>query len=158
MKANAIDMNGSYRNDDERLGAPGVYAGADILAQIAAFAGEVEGDEDWELEAVSVRSAAAAAANTNANQLALCDPCAWLERDRSAAAATLGSARTPRKAAASRENGKRGGRPPYRYAVTCYYDGPYGAKGTVLSKHTTHELAEAANRKHTGGFTGIGAL
>jgi hypothetical protein len=70
----------------------------------------------------------------------------------------LGSMSTPKKAAASRENGKRGGRPPYRYAVTCYYDSPYGPKGTVLSKHTTHELAEAAERKYTGGFTGIIAL
>lgn len=72
--------------------------------------------------------------------------------------AMLGRSKSPAKAAASRENGKRGGRPPYRYAVTVYYDGPYGAKGTVLSKHTTHELAEAAERKYTGGFTGIIAL
>jgi hypothetical protein len=48
---------------------------------------------------------------TDTNQLALCDPCAWLERDRSAAAATLGRSKSPRKAAASRANGAKGGRP-----------------------------------------------
>lgn len=35
----------------------------------------------------------------------------WLADQRKAAAAMMGSIRSPRKAAASRQNGKRGGRP-----------------------------------------------
>lgn len=50
MQTSEINPNANYRNEDERLGAPGTYSGADVLAQIAAFGGEVEGDDEWELE------------------------------------------------------------------------------------------------------------
>ena len=44
----------------------------------------------------------------------------------------------------------------YPYTVVVYYDGPFGVKGTVLSRHSTSALAErACNRKDAGGFLGI---
>lgn len=48
----------------------------------------------------------------------LCDDCYETRAARRAAARSLGSARTPAKAAAVRENGKKGGRPPATVHVT----------------------------------------
>jgi hypothetical protein len=49
MQTSEITKTAAYRNQDERLGEPGVYAGADILRQIAIFGGDVEGSEDWDI-------------------------------------------------------------------------------------------------------------
>lgn len=40
----------------------------------------------------------------------------------------------------------------YEYVVIAAYDGPFGEKGDLISKHRTYENAEkAANRKAPGG-------
>jgi hypothetical protein len=44
------------------------------------------------------------------------------------------------------------GRP---YQVTVRYDGPYGARGTLLSRHSTYALAKRAARQYLGGYAGI---
>ena len=54
------------------------------------------------------------------------------------AAAAMGSIRTTKKAASSRENGKKGGRPPYTWMVKDRMT------GEIVSKHTRHDLAEKA--------------
>lgn len=54
MKTSEINPTANYRNNDERLGDPGTYGGAEILAQLADFAedGDFECDEDWNIEEV----------------------------------------------------------------------------------------------------------
>ena len=47
MQTSEITKTAAYRNQDERLGEPGVYAGADILRQIAIFGGD--DGEEWDI-------------------------------------------------------------------------------------------------------------
>ncbi len=44
-----------------------------------------------------------------------------------------------------------------RFEVEIYvaYDGPYGNKGKVLSRHRSLEAAEKAAKKYKGGFIGM---
>lgn len=65
-------------------------------------------------------------------------------------AVALGSMTSAKKAAAARENGRKGGRPPYRYALVVAYSGPMGEKGSIYSRHTTYEHAQAAMHKLRG--------
>lgn len=59
------------------------------------------------------------------------------KNERSAAAAALGSARSKAKTAAARENGKRGGRPPYEFTIRDEFNGD-----RKISSH--HDLTAAA--------------
>jgi len=52
MKTAEIAPDRQYRNDDERLGAPGVYTGTELLAQLAIFGREytrIDNPEDYAL-------------------------------------------------------------------------------------------------------------
>jgi hypothetical protein len=62
------------------------------------------------------------------------------------AAAALGSIRTEKKAASSRENGKLGGRPRGEYALR--------VRGVVQSRHMTENAALAALRRHNRATKG----
>lgn len=45
---------------------------------------------------------------------------------------------------------------PKQWVVVVQYDGPYGDKGTVLSRHDTYELAATKIRRdYPGGFCEI---
>jgi hypothetical protein len=67
-------------------------------------------------------------------------------RGNNPAAAALGSIKSPKKAASSRENGKLGGRPK-NYQVYVQYDYPGHERGSVVSEHATYDLARAASKK-----------
>lgn len=40
------------------------------------------------------------------------------------------------------------------YLVVAWYDGPFGPKGTVISRHGSQELAERALKKKAPGGSG----
>ena len=66
----------------------------------------------------------------------------------SSAAATLGSIKSPRKAASSRENGKLGGRPIVEKYAVCDRPGFFGAnKSRIYSTHSRKELAVTECKK-----------
>jgi hypothetical protein len=44
------------------------------------------------------------------------------------------------------------------WAIVVAYSGPYGEKGTVLSRHATAELAERALRRYSSGGSGFLAI
>ena len=44
----------------------------------------------------------------------------------------------------------------FRYKVIAWYDGPFGAKGTILSRHRSHELAEKAAKHRDPGGSWLG--
>ena len=50
MQTSDINETTVYENNDERLGDPGTFTGAEILEQLAMFGDEVTGDEDWDIE------------------------------------------------------------------------------------------------------------
>jgi len=62
--------------------------------------------------------------------------------------------RLPHNQLTQRGQGKDTSKRPW--AVLCAYDCPYGERGAVLSKHSTHELAERKiRRNYPGGFCRI---
>lgn len=42
----------------------------------------------------------------------------------------------------------------FRFVIVVFYDGPYGEKGDLISKHISYEAAEKASRKY-GNWCGI---
>jgi hypothetical protein len=67
-----------------------------------------------------------------------------LSDDRVSPAAALGSIKSDKKAASSRENGKKGGRPK-RWVVK-------GVQGNILSRHATEGGAERAAQKYCNEY------
>ena len=63
------------------------------------------------------------------------------------AARTLGSIKSERKAAAVRENGKRGGRPLSRFRLD-YYGGAMSRENKPIRYRRFHETLEAARAEH----------
>jgi len=58
MKTAEIITTRKYRNYDDRLGAPGVYTGKEIFAQLAIFGREyarIDNPEDYNLEEIPLR-------------------------------------------------------------------------------------------------------